>query len=64
MKAFSEPCRKQIGRLASSFSLRRSGLDERDRDERSQTGILTSGFNLAPAFPVIGEDGSVASGSL
>jgi len=28
------------------------GPAERDHDERIQTGILTSGFILAPAFPV------------
>ncbi len=27
------------------------GPAERDHDERIQTGILTSGYNLTPAFP-------------
>ena len=42
-------------RPASSFSLRRSRLRPdhgRNRDERCQTGILTSGINRAPAFPL------------
>jgi len=37
-----------------------------DHDERNQTGILTSGFNLAPAFPPHScmMSGAVAIGSL
>jgi len=37
-----------------------------DHDERNQTGILTSGLNLAPAFPLVHAfmNNSVAVGSL
>jgi hypothetical protein len=62
MKAFDEPARKQIGRLASSFSLsEKSALAGRaggtpaccnHHDERNPTGILTPGLNLTPVFPI------------
>jgi hypothetical protein len=42
-------------KLASSFSLSEKSAvppARGDPDEHSQTGILTSGFGLAPAFPV------------
>jgi len=56
MKAFNEPCRKLFDRLASSFSLTEKSamaatvIDRRynDRDEHSQTDILTSASNLIP----------------
>jgi hypothetical protein len=44
-----ESNRKQFNWLASSFSLRRSLAEVSfDRDERNQTGILTSASNLIP----------------
>ena len=60
MKASNESCRKQFDRLASSFSLTEKPaimatvIDRRynDRDEHSQTGILTSASNRLPAFPI------------
>ena len=52
MKAFSEPCRRQIGRLASSFSLRRSAPRERggraQPDRYPDFGLQTS---LPPSHP-------------
>lgn len=56
MKASHESCRKPFDRLASSFSLTEKSAitatvaDRRynDRDEHSQTGILTSASNLIP----------------
>ena len=48
MKTFDEPGRKQIGRLASSFSLRRSAPKTFGADERNQTGILTPASDLLP----------------
>ncbi len=56
MKASNESCRKPFDRLASSFSLTEKSAiattvtDRRynDRDEHSQTGILTSASNLIP----------------
>jgi hypothetical protein len=48
MKAFDESRRKQIGRLASSFSLRRSAPKGSGADERNQTGILTLASDLFP----------------
>jgi len=60
IKAFNESCRKLFDRLASSFSLTEKSaimatvIDHRDndRDEHSQTGILTSASNRLPAFPI------------
>ena len=54
MKAFNEPCRKPFDRLASSFSLteKSAARTAADRDEHSQTGILTSASNRIPAFPI------------
>jgi hypothetical protein len=44
MKAFNESCRKRFDRLASSFSLtEKPAAHASDRDEHSQTDILTSG---------------------
>jgi len=59
MKASNESCRKPSDRLASSFSLTEKSaivatvIDRRynDRDEHSQTGILTSASYRLPAFP-------------
>jgi hypothetical protein len=52
MKAFNESCRKPFDRLASSFSLtEKSAAHTSDRDEHSQTDILTSASNRLPAFP-------------
>jgi hypothetical protein len=48
IKAFSESCRKQSGRLASSFSLRRSGCSYEQPDKHNQTGILTSSLTSLP----------------
>ncbi len=56
MKASNESCRKSFDRLASSFSLTEKPAiaatvtDRRynNRDEHSQTGILTSASNLIP----------------
>ncbi len=56
MKASHESCRKPFDRLASSFSLTEKSAiattvtDRRynNRDEHSQTGILTSASNLIP----------------
>jgi hypothetical protein len=42
--------------LASSFSLSEKRTARSGPDERNQTGILTSGFNLAPAFPAARAD--------
>jgi|GEM_PF-5131279 hypothetical protein len=61
MKAFSESCRKPFDRLAPSFSLTEKSvidatvIDRRynNRDEHSQTGILTSASNRLPAFPIL-----------
>jgi len=48
-EGIQESKRKQFGWLASSFSLRRSLAEVSfDRDERIQTGILTSASNLFP----------------
>jgi len=60
MKASNESCRKPSDRLASSFSLSEKSaivatvIDRRynDRDEHSQTGILTPASNRLPAFPI------------
>jgi hypothetical protein len=56
MKAFIESGPAPAGpKLASSFSLSEKlavPLARGDPDEHSQTGILTSGFGLTPAFPV------------
>ena len=53
MKASNESWRKPFDRLASSFSLtEKSAAHPSDRDERSQTGILTSASNRLPAFPI------------
>jgi hypothetical protein len=60
MKASNESWRKQFDRLASSFSLTEKSaivatvIDRRcnDRDEHSQTGILTSASDRLPAFPI------------
>jgi len=53
MKASNESCRKPFDRLASSFSLtEKSAAHPSDRDEHSQTGILTSASNRLPAFPI------------
>jgi len=60
MKASNESCRKPFDRPASSFSLTEKSailatvIDRRhnNRDERSQTGILTSASNRLPAFPI------------
>ena len=54
-EGISKLATKQMSRLASSFSLteKRPFPQLRDRtDERNQTGILTLGLNLAPAFPL------------
>ncbi len=59
MKASHESCRKPFDRLASSFSLTEKPVidatvtDRRynNRDEHSQTDILTSASNRLPAFP-------------
>ena len=59
MKASNESCRKPSDRLASSFSLTEKPVidatvtDRRynNRDEHSQTNILTSASNRLPAFP-------------
>jgi len=49
MKASHESCRKPFDRLASSFSLtEKPAAHTSDRDEHSQTGILTSASNLIP----------------
>jgi hypothetical protein len=49
MKASNESCRKSFDKLASSFSLtEKSFAHTSDRDEHSQTGILTSASNLIP----------------
>jgi len=58
-KGINESCRKPSDRLASSFSLTEKSVidatvtDRRynDRDEHSQTDILTSASNRLPAFP-------------
>lgn len=44
---------KQMPGLASSFSLSEKWTPRKNEasDERNQTGILTSGLNLASAFP-------------
>jgi hypothetical protein len=44
----------QMSRLASSFSLteKRPARGRGRTDERNQTGILTFGLSLTPAFPV------------
>ena len=60
MKASNESCQKQFDRLAPSFSLTEKSaiaatvIDRRynNRDEYSQTGILTSASNRLPAFPI------------
>jgi hypothetical protein len=53
MKASNESCRKRFDKLASSFSLtEKSAAHPSDRDEHSQTGILTSASNRLPAFPI------------
>jgi hypothetical protein len=53
MKASNESCRKWSDRLASSFSLTEKPVPHaRDRDEHSQTGILTSASYRLPAFPL------------
>ena len=59
MKASHESCRKPFDRPASSFSLTEKSvidatvIDRRynNRDEHSQTDILTSASNRLPAFP-------------
>ena len=69
MKASNEPCRKLFDRLASSFSLTEKLViaatvtDRRynNRDEHSQTDILTSASYRLPAFPPP-QSGAVASG--
>ncbi len=49
MKASNESCRKPFDRLASSFSwTEKPAAHTSDRDEHSQTGILTSASNLIP----------------
>jgi hypothetical protein len=52
MKAFGESWRA-LTREAGLILLFDGEVDpaERDRDEDNQTGILTSGSDLAPAFP-------------
>lgn len=52
MKVLTAPHSR--GRLASSFSLRRSGRRHLadDPDEHNLADILTPGSNLAPAFPL------------
>ena len=69
MKASNESCRKSSDRPASSFSLTEKPVidatvtDRRynNRDERSQTDILTSASNRLPAFPPP-QSGAVALG--
>ena len=52
MKAFSESCRKQSGRLASSFSLRRSARPLRDeRTSAVKRDILTPDFKPHSRLP-------------
>ena len=54
MKAFTTAAAKQMPGLASSFSLSEKWTPRKNEasDERNQTGILTFGLNLAPAFPI------------
>ena len=52
MKAFMEiPLRTRDTGWPHPSLCGEAGLAERDHDERIQTGILTSGLILAPAFP-------------
>jgi hypothetical protein len=64
MKAFDKSLNALTSRLASSFSLTEKSAahsETRDAceppcnwpDEHNRTDILTSGLNLAPAFPVV-----------
>jgi hypothetical protein len=50
-EGISQLAPKQMARLASSFSLSEKRPARSGTDERNQTGILTFGLNLAPAFP-------------
>jgi hypothetical protein len=59
MKAFNKSHPHSRFGLASSFSLTEKLIESdstrfraSNHDEHNQTGILTSGMNLSPAFPV------------
>jgi len=58
MKALNESRRKQIGRLAPSFSLRRSAPKTFEADECNQTGILTLASDLFPPSRFLRNSGS------
>jgi hypothetical protein len=51
MKAFSGSRSTLMERAGLILLLTEKLIPNRDHDERSQTDILTSGSNLAPAFP-------------
>jgi hypothetical protein len=53
MKAFTNPApheRNESGLILLFDG--EVGPAEQDHDEHNQTGILTCGFNLTPAFPI------------
>jgi hypothetical protein len=56
-EGISNSCVVLRHRLASSFSLAEKSIATQkradDHDEHNQADILTSGLNLAPAFPVL-----------
>jgi hypothetical protein len=56
MKAFSESPPTLVERAGLILLLTEKLIQQVwDHDERSQTDILTSGFNLAPAFPAFNQ---------
>ena len=50
--SWTEKLAEEMAQASGLPNDRQSACYSFDRDERNQTGILTSGVNLAPAFPL------------